>query len=89
MKLQQLFSVISCEDFLIRFSLEGQYKPRNVRPIIFASLRSHVRSILCSKDFWLHRGNISGWGERCRYWGQLPPGNYAKTALISRNVQGT
>jgi len=39
----------------IRFSEEGQYKPRNTRTgsVMFVNLRSNVTSFLCSKDFWL------------------------------------
>jgi len=48
-----LFAVISCRAFLIRFSEEGQYKPRNTSSVMFDNLQSNVISFLCSKAFWL------------------------------------
>jgi len=37
--------------------VEEQYKPRTTLSATFASLRSNVISLFCSKDFWL------GWGK--------------------------
>jgi len=45
--------VISYRAFCIKFLVEGQYKPRTTGSVTFASLRSNVISLLCSKDFWL------------------------------------
>jgi len=49
--------MISCRAFCIRFLVEGQYKPRTTGSVTFASLRSNVISLFCSKDFLL------GWGK--------------------------
>jgi len=37
--------------------MEGQYKPLTTGSVTFASLRSNVIFLFCSKDFWL------GWGR--------------------------
>jgi len=47
----------------IRFRAKGKYKPRTLGPVIFASLRSNVISVLSSKDVWLEWGKLR-WLER-------------------------
>jgi len=56
--------------FVSRFS-EGQYKPRTIGAIIFASLPSI--SFLCSKYFDWDDGNSFVWRGRCRDWGTTAP----------------
>jgi len=46
----------------------GQYKLRTIRPVMFASLRSNFIWVLCSRDFWLGRGNGFGCKGKRRDW---------------------
>ena len=74
-----------CRDFMQglfhQFSEEEQYKPRNIRSIIFCNLRSNVISFLCSEDFDWDGGNGFFWRRRS-------PSKRVKKTLISRQRRG-
>ena len=69
------FALISSRALFIRYSKEGQYKPRNTSTgsAMFVKLRSNVISFRYSKDFWLGLGNGFVWRARCKDWGAIAP----------------
>jgi len=59
-----LVTVLLCRAFLSDFDWVKQYKPWTTEPVMFASLRLNVTSVLCSKEFWLG-WNDFGWRGMC------------------------
>jgi len=67
--------------------VEGQYKPRTTGSVTFASLRSNVISLLCSKDFSLGWGNWLWLERKAEGLDKIAP-KYVEKALISKQTLG-
>jgi len=44
------------KDFYQILSVGGKFYPQTMGPVVFASLRLNIISVLCSKGFWLEWG---------------------------------